>query len=60
MVTIAEQLHWYALGKKGHRHLKRNKGKKTFLRENKNVTAVQDFLSVHWEIFKESLGEKVD
>ena len=44
MITIDEQLHWYALGRKGHTHIKRNKGKKKYLRENKNVTAVQDFL----------------
>lgn len=51
MVTIGEQLHWYAIGRKGHRHVKRNKGKKIFLRENKNVTKVQNFLDSSWKNF---------
>lgn len=48
MSTIGEQLHHYALGEKGHTHTKRNKAKKRFLKENKNVTKVQDFLGDHW------------
>ena len=58
MISIGESLYEYALGKKGHTHIKRNR-KKRFLRENKNVTKVQNFLGKHWVSLMESTGETV-
>lgn len=45
MISILDSLNWYALGMKGHTHLKKC-GKKGYkLYENKNVTYTQDFIS---------------
>lgn len=46
MIPVHEQLMHYALGGKGHRHIKKV-GKKGYkLSEDKNVTYTQDFIDV--------------
>ena len=45
MISIADSLNWYAMGKKGHTHTKKVGRKGYKLYENKNVTYTQDFIS---------------
>lgn len=48
LISIAEHLMHYALGKKGHTHSKKVGKKGRFLSENKNVTYTQDFLDTYY------------
>lgn len=57
MISIADSLHWYALGKKGHNHTKKV-GKRYKLYENKNVTAVQNFLSNYQKYLNRAICEE--
>ncbi len=59
MISVGEHLNHYASCQKaGVGHKVRYKQGRLRARENKNVTAVQSFLSTHWTSLQESLGEK--
>lgn len=59
MISIGEHLNHYASCQKaGISHKVRYKQGRLRARENKNVTAVQNFLSAHWTSLLESLEGK--
>lgn len=56
MVTIGTHLYQYANGDKvGVKHSVRKLRGRMIVKENKNITRVQNFLSNHWESLMEAV-----